>query len=128
VLKLLIGTLKYELVVRKILQLSVCLCDRSKSVEPSGPLLEIQGTSSLYSGQRLQDLVEKLEKAISSGKAAGEFQVMHQAVRSGSPHPMFPSANIVCSSVVYENQIKTSQVDLSLKYVYYSISKLLSIC
>ena len=39
------------------------------------PLLEILKTSSLYSGQRLQSLIGELEKAVSSGKAAGEFQV-----------------------------------------------------
>ena len=53
----------------------ICFCDRSKSVEPSGPLLEVQGSHSLYSGQRLQNTIQKLENAISSGKAAGEFQV-----------------------------------------------------
>ncbi|XP_028396908.1 tyrosine-protein phosphatase non-receptor type 13-like [Dendronephthya gigantea] len=51
---------------------------RSKSVEPSMPLLEILRTRPLYSGQRLQNLIEEFEKAVSSGKAAGEFQALRE--------------------------------------------------
>lgn len=53
-----------------------CCCNRSKSVEPSGPMLEIQGASSVYSGENLQNIIERLENAVSSGKATGEFQVL----------------------------------------------------
>lgn len=52
--------------------------DRSKFVEPCGPLLEILEPSDIYSGQRLQNGIQMLEKAISSGKAAGEFQVLNK--------------------------------------------------
>ena len=43
-------------------------------------MLEIQGLSSVYSGQSLQNIIKTLENAVSSGKAAGEFQVNDRAV------------------------------------------------
>ena len=43
-------------------------------------MLEIQGLSSVYSGQSLQNIIERLENAVSSGKATGEFQVNNRSV------------------------------------------------